>query len=65
MATVLEESGQDRVLPYPLMMNVKKRGDRWQEFDVVASSGNNVFLIEVKATLRPEYITLVHKKIDL
>ena len=49
-----------------LMMNVKKkRGDNWQEFDVVASSGNNVFLIEVKATLRPEYIQLVQKKIKL
>jgi len=46
-----------------LMMNVdRKRGDRREEFDVVAACEDKVFLIEVKATFRPEYVQKLKEK---
>jgi len=49
--------------PIDLMMNVeRKRNGRREEFDVVAVCEDKVFLIEVKSTLRQEYIVQVKEK---
>ncbi len=51
--------------PIDLMMNVeRKRNGRREEFDVVAVCEDKVFLIEVKSTLRQEYISQVKEKAE-
>jgi len=50
--------------PEILMMNVeRKKGDKNEECDVIGVCDKKVFLIEVKSTLKGEYINLVKEKV--
>lgn len=51
--------------PDEMMSNItRKRGNLRDEFDIIATCGNRVFLIEVKSTLRREYIGEAEEKVE-
>ena len=51
--------------PDGMMSNVvKKRGNLIDEFDIIATCRDRVFLIEVKSTLRKEYIEDAERKVE-
>jgi len=51
--------------PQIIMANVKRRkGERREEFDVVAVCEERTFLIEVKSTLRAEHAGLIKRKVE-
>jgi hypothetical protein len=51
--------------PELLMANVKrKKGEKREEFDVIAVCENETFLIEVKSKLKPEHAELIKRKAE-
>ena len=51
--------------PDGMMSNItKKRGNLRDEFDIIATCKDKVFLIEVKSTLRKEYIGEAEEKVE-